>query len=349
MVSEHRSFDDWSSEQLILCRDEALGLRAAIAIDDTTLGNGFGGVRFKNYATTAEGILEARRLARAMTYKNAAAGLDYGGAKSVLYAGDKIVDRAAFMRRYGEFIARMGAAYMPGVDMGTTTDDLKWMAEGGADVLWVDDDPSPSTAAGVLHAIRAAVVFVRGAESLEGVHVLIQGVGHVGESLARHLAAAGARLSLMDLDRERVLQLAGELGGRSIVDGDVTDVECDVFAPCAVARVINAHSVGRLKCGIVAGAANDTLADDALAGELAARSITYVPDFLANAGGVIDIDARHRRFTSEQRDDALELIGERVAYVLEDARRRAVSTVEAAQQYAWQRISAARADNVAAR
>lgn len=337
------TFGTWSSEQLILCRDDSLGLRAAIAIDDTTLGNGFGGVRFKSYPSAEAGITEAQRLARAMTYKNAAAGLDYGGAKSVLFAGpDPVSDRPAFMRRYGQFIARTGSAYMPGVDMGTTTDDLKWMIEGGAEILWVDDDPSPATATGVLHSIRAAVATVQMCESLADIHIFIQGVGHVGESLARDLAKAGARLSLADTDRDRVETLAAEVGAKVIVDSSPAEVDCDVFAPCAIARVVDQNTAERLKCRVVAGAANDTLSDDSVAQTLKDRGIVYVPDFLANAGGVIDVDGRHRGKTDAERQAALADIGERVRDVLGTARDSTLTTVQAAQQYALRRIEAAR-------
>lgn len=338
------SFGTWSSEQLILCSDDSLGLRAVIAIDDTTLGNGFGGVRFRAYPTPEAGITEARRLARAMTYKNAAAGLNYGGAKSVLFAGDPVSDRPAFMRRYGEFIARTGSAYMPGVDMGTTTDDLKWMIEGGAQVLWVDDDPSPATATGVLHSIKAAVAATRDSDSLAGIHVFIQGVGHVGESLARQLAAEGARLSLMDTDRERMEQLAHELEAQPLLDTDVTEVECDVFAPCAIARVIDPTTAERLQCRVVAGAANDALTDDNVAETLQRRGITYVPDFLANAGGVIDVDGRHHGKSQDERTLALEAIGDRVGSVIDTARKPGITTVQAAQRFARKRIDSARAN-----
>lgn len=332
----------WSTEQLVICSDRELGLRAVIAVDDTSLGNGLGGVRFKRYPSVDAGITEVRRLARAMTLKNAAADLNYGGAKSVILADEPVVDREAFMRRFGEFVARLGGTYLPGVDMGTTTGDLAWMADAGAIVPSINDNPSPATASGVFHAIKAAVAHTLGKESLEDVHVLIQGVGHVGAALAGLLAVAGARLTVSDVDGDRAQLLAGELGAAVVPGNAIIDTECDVFAPCAVARVIDAAVVPRLRCRIVAGAANDTLSSEIVADDLAARQITYVPDFLANAGGVIDIDARFRGLGAESLDHSLRAIGTRVAEVLYYAEQGGRTPLAAAQRYAMGRIAAAR-------
>ena len=174
----------FGSEQLVLCRDDEVGLRAVIAIDDTTLGPGLGGVRCVAYPNERAAVVEAQRLAAAMTLKNASAGLPYGGAKSVILAPEPSVDRVALMRRFGDFVTRTGGAYLPGVDMGTTTEDLAIAGQSGAVVSCATEDPSPWTALGVAAAIRAAVAHLDRRESLDGVRVLVQGAGHVGAALA---------------------------------------------------------------------------------------------------------------------------------------------------------------------
>ena len=319
MTFSEGSFDFWHSEQLVLCRDNELGLRAVIAINDTTLGPGLGGVRCVRYPTDAAAITEAQRLAAAMTLKNAFAGLPFGGAKSVIEAPDPGVDRHALMQRFGEFVIRTGGAYLPGVDMGTGVSDLQAMAEVGADVSCNHEDPSPWTALGVAAAVRAAIEHVDRREGIDGSRVLIQGAGHVGAALARDLAADGAHILVADIDGARATAIASEVGGTAVAADAVIDTECDVFAPCSVAKVITPETAQRLHCRIVAGAANDTLEDDGCAELLARRSITYVPDFVSNAGGVIHIDALRAHHSEERlRSDVLR-IGARTREVLEAA------------------------------
>lgn len=316
---EEGSFDYWHSEQLVLCRDDALGLRGVIAINDTTLGPGLGGVRCVRYPSDAAAITEAQRLAAAMTLKNAFAGLPFGGAKSVIMAPDPKFDRVALMQRFGEFVIRTGGAYLPGVDMGTSVEDLQAMADIGADVSCNDEDPSPWTALGVAAAVRAAIEHVDQRQGIAGARVLIQGAGHVGASLARDLASDGAEIILADIDAERASSLAAELGGTTVAADAVIETRCDVFAPCSVAKVITPETVAKLQCRMIAGAANDTLSVDSCADLLAERQITYVPDFLSNAGGVIHIHALRAHHSEEQlRNDVLQ-IGPRTREVLEAA------------------------------
>ena len=310
----------WGSEQLVLCSDPALGLHAVIAIDDTTLGPGLGGVRYRRYPSEEAGVRECQRLAAAMTRKNAVAELPYGGAKSVIFDTGPVPDRAGLMRRFGAFVARAGGAYLPGVDMGTSVDDLRSMAEGGAEVSCSRRDPSPATAAGVHAAIRAAVAHVDPArDRLHGVRVLVQGAGHVGAALARLLAADGAHILVADVDAVRAVWLAREVGGTVLDPEAALDAPCDVLAPCAVARVVSPETLDRLHCRIVCGAANDTLADRDCADALAERDILYVPDFVANAGGVVDIHALRRSWVEEKRVAELARIGQRVADILAEA------------------------------
>lgn len=339
---EEGSFDYWHSEQLVLCRDDELGLRAVIAINDTTLGPGLGGVRCVRYPSDAAAITEAQRLAAAMTLKNAFAGLPFGGAKSVILAPDPKFDRRALMQRFGEFVIRTGGAYFPGVDMGTSVDDLQAMADVGADVSCNVEDPSPWTALGVAAAVRAAIEHVDQRQGIAGARVLIQGAGHVGASLARDLAADGAEIILADIDAERARALAEELGGTTVAADAVIETECDVFAPCSVAKVITPETVARLRCRIIAGAANDTLSVDRCADLLAQRQITYVPDFLSNAGGVIHIHALRAQHSDERlRSDALQ-IGARTRELLDAAERAGQTPLQVAGERVRQILTAAR-------
>jgi leucine dehydrogenase len=332
----------WDHEQVVFCSDPDLGLKAVIVIDSTVRGPGLGGVRLRPYATAEDALRECRRLASAMTLKNAFAELPFGGAKSVIIDAGGFGDRAAAMRRFGEFVAATGGRYLPGVDMGTSTDDLAAMGEAGAKVSCSAVDPSAWTARGVHAAIRAAVGYLDGASELDdlgvltGQRVLIQGAGHVGRPLAELLADDGAMVLIADLDRERAAEVAEKVGGWAIDPADALRTPCDVLAPCAAARVVNAETAASLKCRVVAGAANDTLDANATARLLADRGITYVPDFVANAGGVIQIQAMQSGWTDEQLGSEVDRIGERVASVLEDAGDTGRTPLEVAEARAAQ-------------
>ncbi|MCR1783810.1 hypothetical protein KVF89_14815 [Nocardioides carbamazepini] len=323
-----------TTERLVICSDADAGLRAVIAIDDTTSGPGFGGVRMRSYPTVGSAIDEAQRLAAAMTVKNTLAGIPYGGAKSVIMTdgdpGDP-GDRERLIRRFGQFVADLGGAYLPGVDMGTSPDDMQLMAEMGADTTCADEDPSPWTAAGVFHSIRSAVRHRSGTDSLEDVRVLVQGVGHVGASLAAQLAEAGALVDVSDVDAARAADVARAVGGAVVDPSGVLDHPCDVYSPCAVARVITRETLARLRCTIVAGGANDTLDDDACADDLAAAGILFVPDFVANSGGVRFVHVRRTGGGVDDIRTAVTAIGDLVTDLLESASRAGVTPVGAAR------------------
>ncbi len=324
------------------CLDGSVGLEGVIVIDDTTLGPGLGGVRFKPYPTLADGERECRRLAAAMTLKNAFAELPFGGAKAVILSGAEIPDRAALMRRFGGFVAACGGDYLPGVDMGTTVDDLAIMSEAGATVSCASEDPSPWTALGVEAAVRAAVVHLDGCEDLSGVRVLVQGAGHVGAALTAALASDGASVAVADIDADRARAVAGRTGAAAVDPADVIGTPCDVFAPCAVAGVLNSRTIARLDCRAVAGAANDTLGDRSDARALADRGIAYVPDFVANAGGVVHIHALRSGWSTARLRREVLRIGQRAWSVLEQAGRDGVTPLEVAEANAQRRLAAAR-------
>lgn len=323
------------------CREPAVGLRAVIAVDDTTLGPALGGVRWKAYPSEADAATEAGRLAAAMTLKNAAAGLPYGGGKSVILREDAPVDRRALLQAFGRCVAELHGAYIPGVDMGTTIEDLAVVGTVAPDVACSTEDPSPWTALGTWAAIRSAVCHTGGADDLHGVSVAVQGAGHVGAHLAGLLARDGADVLVADVDDARARKVAAEVGGRAVAAGDVLLTECDVLAPCAVARVISDETVDRVRCRIVAGAANDLLSAPELADALADRGITYVPDFIANAGGVIHIHALRAEWDEGHLRSEVLRIGERVTDLLAAADASGDTPLHEAELLARRRIDRA--------
>ncbi|MDF9714777.1 Glu/Leu/Phe/Val dehydrogenase [Nocardioides sp. ChNu-153] len=334
--------DPFGSEQLITCADPATGLRAVIAVDSTALGPGLGGVRMRAYPSFWDGAFEAQRLARAMTWKNALAGLPYGGAKSVIIDDGDRSRRTERLVRFGELVARLGGAYLPGVDMGTTTADLALMASVGAPSTCASDDPSPWTALGVFHAVCAAAEHRLGSDGVTGVDVVVQGVGNVGAALARLLAEAGARVTVTDIDADRAARVAREVDGRAIPVDRALSEPTDVLAPCAAARVVTRAAIPHLGCRIVAGGANDTLEDDGCADELEAAGILYVPDFVANAGGVVHIHSLTAGWDDDRLHGALAGIGARVTSILDDARAAGTTPLAAAHAQARAIVTDAR-------
>lgn len=339
------ALDPWSSEQIITCHDAATGLRAVIAIDDTTLGPGFGGVRLAEYPTSQAAILEAQRLAAAMTRKHALAELPYGGAKSVIMLDGTTPqgsDRERLFRAFGEFIARSPKLYIPGVDMGTTLADMTTIGEQGVTVYCAHHEPSPWTARGVYAALRAGAAHALGTDDLTGVRISIQGAGSVGAALARLVTADGAKVLISDIDSARAARLAESLDGLAIDPGDAAFARCDIFAPCAVARVLTDDAVDRLQCRLVAGAANDVLDSPEVGDRLHAAGVTVVPDYVANAGGVIHEHARAMGWDEDRLAEDVDRIGERVTALLQTAAAAGEAPGRVAERLTAERLAAAR-------
>lgn len=331
----------WSSEQVITCADETVGLRAVIAIDDTSLGPGLGGVRFSEYPDASAALIEAQRLARAMTFKHALADLPYGGAKAVIVTDGPApagADRERVFTRFGEFVKRVGV-FIPGIDMGTTRADMVTMRAAGAKVYSADFDPSPWGARGAYAALRAGAVHALGTDDLRDVRVAVQGVGHVGAALARLLAADGARVLVGDIDHDAAQRLADQIGGLVIDPADAPYAVCDIFSPCAVPQVLRADSVGRLQCRLVAGVAADIFDDDTTADALHAAGVTVVPDYIVNAGSVIHEHARAMGWDEERLSKDVDRIGARVADLLEESARVDEAPTRVAQRRARERLT----------
>lgn len=322
------------TEELILVHDRSSGLGAVVAIDDTTLGPAIGGVRWRAYPDEASAVTEVRRLARVMTLKSAIAGIPSGGAKGVIFKPLPSVSgstRREVIEAFGRLVRRLDGTYVPGLDMGTSLDDLRVMSTQVPGICIME--PSEQTAAGVFVGIVAAVES-RWDTDLSGHTVLIQGAGHVGANLATRLSAAGARVTVADVDAERARAVCAQVGGTMIDPGEVIGHPCDVFVPCAVGRLVDADSVGILRCAVIAGAANDVLSTRAGADLLRAREIDYVPDFLINSGGVIAIHAKRAGWDEDRMTATVGSIGKRVRDVLRTARDTGRTPLEVAEEMA---------------
>ena len=328
-------------ETLLLCHDRPTGLSAAIAVDDTTLGPGLGGVRWMPYHSFDAVVEEACRLSRVMTLKNALAEIPYGGAKSVIMRregdGGDPAWREAQLRAFATSVSRLGGAYIPGVDMGTTVSDLAVIATIAPWVSCNHEDPSPATALGVFHAIAAAVRHTLGRD-LSGVQVTVQGAGHVGSTLARLLADRGALVGVADVDARRADAVARSVGGMVVPPERAHARACDVFAPCALARVLDHASIDELRCRLVVGAANDVLAARSCAEALAHRDIVYVPDFVSNAGGVLQIHAERAAWDADRLDLSLAAIGRRTFDLLDQGDAARALPLHVAEQWASARL-----------
>ncbi len=289
----HPDFDN--HEAVHFFTDAATGLRAIIAIHSTHRGPSSGGVRFWHYAREEDALTDALRLSRGMSYKNAMAGLPVGGGKGVILSDGTPKTRAQLLA-FGDAIESLVGAYVTAEDVGMSDGDMTTIAERTRHVSGLPvaggqagGSPGPLTAIGIYLGVKAAVAQGMGRESLSGVHVSIQGVGAVGGGLARKLAADGARLTLADVNADRARSLAAELGAQAVGAEEIMTVEADVFSPNALGAILDEHSIPRLATGIVAGGANNQLATAADAQRLHARGILYAPDFVINAGGIINV------------------------------------------------------------
>lgn len=306
-------------------RDDATGLHAFITIDDLSLGPAFGGCRFRPYPDSKAAVADARRLAAGMSLKNALAGIPFGGGKAVIMQPRGEFDRVALFEAFGRAVEGLGGRYVTAMDSGTETTDMDAIGRATGYVSGrsgAEGDPSPSTALGLLRGMEAAVDCVLGRADLNGLRVAIQGTGHVGAALADRLAAAGARLLLSDAVPARVEQVAQRTGGRILAVDAILAAPCDLLAPCGLGGSLDPETVEQIDCRLVAGAANNQLATPEAAERLAQRGITYVPDFLLNAGGVIHAALSWQGEDADRIRRRVEAIGDTTRGVLEEAAER---------------------------
>jgi leucine dehydrogenase len=337
---------EYRYEQLVFCHDKSTGLRAVIAIHDTTLGPSLGGCRMWPYASEEEAVVDALRLARGMTYKAAASGLNLGGGKSVIIGDPKRDKSEALFRSFGRYVETLGGRYIVAEDVGISPEEIEHIRVETSHVAGVDitrggsGDPSPLTALGVFEGIRACVAEARDSDALEGVAVAVQGLGHVGYHLCRLLHEAGARMMVADLNAAAVEGAVAEFGAKAVEPDEILFVPCDVFAPCALGAVVDDETLPRLRCSIIAGSANNVLAEARHGEALAERGILYAPDYVINAGGLINVADELEGYNRERATKRVMRIRDSVERIIAISKRDGVPTNVAADTLALERIAA---------
>ncbi len=291
-------------EQLVFWNDSDLGYRGIIAIHDTTMGPALGGTRYWDYENDRDAVIDALRLSRGMTYKAAIAGLNLGGGKSVIWGDNRLADREMIFRAHGRAVDSLHGRYITAEDVGTSPDDMEYISMETEYVVGRhgrSGDPSPVTAYGVYRGIKACAAIKYGDDSLAGRHVAVQGLGRVGYYLCGDLAQEGARLTVTDIDPGRVRRVAEEFGAQTVAADDIYDIDADIFAPCALGAVVNDDTIDLLQVDIVAGAANNQLARGQIHGPaLHERDILYAPDYVINAGGLINVYGELNDWTADR-------------------------------------------------
>lgn len=332
-------------EQVLFVSDRDSGLKAIIAVHDTTLGPAAGGCRMWPYATQDEALQDALRLSKAMTWKNALAGMPLGGGKSVIIGDSHTQKTPELLHAFGEAVQTLGGRYWTAEDVGTGVGAMHTIAESCDYVFGLEFDPSPWTAVGGFEAIKACVEHRTGSANLEGLRVAVQGVGHVGAALVGHLAAAGAHCLVADIDQDAVDAMVAAHGVEAVDAEKIYEVDCDVFAPCALGGAVNTETIDRIQAGIICGLANNQLADASLGDALHDRGITYAPDFVANSGGMLAVGGAVMGQTNES-DHAIRArvvnIHDRVAKILDRSRTEGRPTADIANVVAREVVLAAR-------
>jgi leucine dehydrogenase len=327
--------------------DKATQLRSIVAIHDSRLGPALGGCRFIEYDTDEAALIDALRLARGMTYKAALAGLAHGGGKSVIVRPRGRFDRVALFRAFGRFIEDLRGHYITAEDSGTGLEDMEIVRTQTKHVTGIDPshggsgDPSPFTALGVRRGIEACVKFKLGRATLEGVHIAVQGVGHVGYHLCRELHAAGAKLTVADIDKLKSERAKRDFGAAVVDIGKIPEVDCDVFAPCALGAGLNDDTIPHLRATIVAGAANNQLAEPRHGDDLHARGILYAPDYAINAGGLVNVAQEVKGYDAKVAREKTLKIYDTILDICERSKRLSAPTYKVADIIVEEKLAGA--------
>ncbi|WP_299007337.1 Glu/Leu/Phe/Val dehydrogenase [uncultured Tenacibaculum sp.] len=339
------SFDN--HEQIVFCNDEDTGLKAIIGIHNTTLGPALGGTRMWQYKSEWEALNDVLRLSRGMTYKSAVTGLNLGGGKAVIIGDAKTQKNDALMRKFGEFVNSLSGKYITAEDVGMETRDMDIIREvtphvtGVSEAIGGSGNPSPVTAYGVYMGMKAAAKYKFGTENLDGKKVLVQGVGHVGETLVKHITDEGAQVILNDINEARLEELSKKYGAKVVLGNDIFGLDLDIYAPCALGATLNDESIAQLKAQVVAGAANNQLANELKHGTmLKERGIAYAPDFLINAGGIINVYAEVEGYDKAESLKRTENIYNTTLEIFNLSEKENITTHQAAFNIAQARIDA---------
>lgn len=344
------SFDH--HEQVVFCHDKDTGLKAIIGIHNTVLGPALGGTRMWNYTSEWEALNDVLRLSRGMTYKSAISGLDLGGGKAVIIGDSKKDKNPELIKAFAKYVDSLSGRYITAEDVGTTTPDMDLIhtitphVTGISESLGGSGNPSPVTAYGVYMGLKAATKFKYGSDDLNGKKVLVQGIGNVGETLVKHLVNAGALVTITDISKDRVEEVAKKYNTAIYMGEDLYSLDVDIYAPCALGATVNNDSISKLKAQVIAGAANNQLAEEAIHGKmLQDKGIVYAPDFLINAGGIINVFGEIAKYGSDEAIRRTENIYNTTLDILNLAKEQNITPNQAAMKMAEQRIEKKKQEN----
>jgi leucine dehydrogenase len=329
-------------EKILICQDEKSGLKAIVAIHSTICGPALGGTRMWNYVSSEEALTDVMRLSRGMTYKNAISGLNLGGGKAVIIGDSATQKSPELFRAFGTFIESLNGSYITAEDVGISPEDMIYVSERTKHVTGLPGkkgDPSPVTAYGVYMGMKASAKFQYGSDELKGKKIAVQGVGHVGEYLIDYLHKEGALVTITDINQDLLKRVAQKYSCKVVSPEEIYDVDMDIYAPCALGATINNETIERLKCSIVAGAANNQLKQEDIHGyELMKRGVVYAPDYLINAGGVMNCYAEVHNFSDSQVMKMAEDIYQTTTQILNLSRDQNIPTFLASNRIAEERL-----------
>jgi leucine dehydrogenase len=336
----------YGHKKIVFCSDPDTGLRAIIAIHDTTLGPALGGTRMWAYKTENEALQDVLRLSKSMTYKSAIAGLNLGGGKAVIIGDSRKDKTEALMRKFGRFIKNLNGEFITAEDVGTNPKDMEYIrmetqhVTGVPETIGGSGDPSPITAMGVYMGIKASVKELYGNDNITGRSVIVQGIGHVGENLVKLLREENAKVYVSDINDDRTRQVSKKYGAEAVSNNSIFDLSADIYAPCALGATINTQTINKLQCGIIAGSANNQLQDEEVHGKmLLEKGILFAPDYVINAGGIINCYSELMGFSKKRTLQLTENIYEATRNVLKLSKAESISTIDAANKIAEKRIA----------
>lgn len=338
---------EFNHEQVMFCNDNNVGLKAIIGIHNTVLGPALGGVRMWNYATEQEALIDVLRLSRGMTYKSAVAGINLGGGKAVIIGDPKKIKTEALLRSFGKFIDNLGGKYITAEDVSMNSRDMEIIhmetdyVTGLPETMGGSGDPSPVTAMGVWMGMKASAKQVYGNDSLNGKKVIVQGLGNVGKDLVEYLIREGAVVFVFDIDEEKIKNISRTFSVKVLSANEVYSIDADIYAPCALGATVNSKTLEQLKVRIICGSANNQLADEKIHGQMVEeKGILYAPDFVVNAGGIINVYYELEGYNRERAIAHAERIYDTTTRVFEIAKKEKIPTYLAANRLAEERINA---------
>ncbi|GAB4452307.1 MAG: Glu/Leu/Phe/Val dehydrogenase [Bacteroidia bacterium] len=337
----------FNHEQIVFCNDNNVGLKAIIGIHNTVLGPALGGTRMWNYASEQDALIDVLRLSRGMTYKSAVAGINLGGGKAVIIGDPKKIKTEALLRSFGKFINDLGGKYITAEDVSMTSKDMEIIhnetdyVTGLPESMGGSGDPSPVTAMGVWMGMKASAKKVYGNESLEGKKIIVQGLGNVGRHLIDYLAKEKAELLVFDIDEEKIKQVTKKYKVKLLSADELYSADADIYAPCALGATVNTQTLEQLKVKIICGSANNQLADEDIHGRMVEeKGILYAPDFVVNAGGIINVYYELEGYNRERALSHAERIYDTTMKIFEIAEKEKLPTYLAANRLAEERINA---------